>query len=90
MPRILCLDYGERRTGVAVSDETKTIAQGLPTIHRAGDKELPAQMRSLIDRARRPEHRGSLSDRESASHCPPRCTKRRLTPLLTRLQLTRG
>jgi len=26
MPRILCLDYGERHTGVAVSDETKTIA----------------------------------------------------------------
>ncbi len=40
MPRILCLDYGEKRTGVAVSDETRTIAQSLTTIHHATDEEL--------------------------------------------------
>ena len=48
MPRILCLDYGERHTGVAVSDETKTIAQGLQTIHNAGANELLAQVGRLI------------------------------------------
>lgn len=32
MGRVLCIDYGTRRIGLAVSDETQTIAQGLPTI----------------------------------------------------------
>lgn len=32
MPRILALDYGTKRTGVAVSDPTKTIAGALDTI----------------------------------------------------------
>jgi putative Holliday junction resolvase len=32
MGRILCLDYGLRRTGVAISDPTRTIAQPLCTI----------------------------------------------------------
>ena len=48
MSRILCLDLGERHTGVAVSDVTKTIAQGLPTIHHAGEKNLLAAVRQLV------------------------------------------
>jgi putative Holliday junction resolvase len=32
MGRILAIDYGERRIGLAISDETRTIAQGLRTI----------------------------------------------------------
>ncbi len=40
MGRILCIDYGERHTGVAVSDPTRTIAQALPTIHHATEREL--------------------------------------------------
>ncbi|MCS6819708.1 MAG: Holliday junction resolvase RuvX [Chitinophagales bacterium] len=32
MPRILALDYGKKRTGVAVSDPLKIIATGLDTI----------------------------------------------------------
>lgn len=32
MSRILALDYGSKRIGVAISDETKKIAQVLPTI----------------------------------------------------------
>lgn len=47
MPRILCLDYGERRTGVALSDETKTIAQSLTTINHKSDEELIAAISRL-------------------------------------------
>jgi putative Holliday junction resolvase len=32
MPRILAIDYGEKRTGIAVTDELQIIASGLTTI----------------------------------------------------------
>ena len=32
MPRILAIDYGLKRTGLAVSDPMKIIAQGLTTV----------------------------------------------------------
>lgn len=32
MPRILALDYGTKRTGIAVTDELKMIASGLTTV----------------------------------------------------------
>ena len=48
MSRILCLDYGERRTGVAVSDETRTIAQGLPTICHETEREQMAAIKRII------------------------------------------
>lgn len=32
MPKLLALDYGEKRTGVAVTDDSKIIASGLTTI----------------------------------------------------------
>ncbi len=32
MPRILCIDYGAKRTGLAVTDPLKIIATGLPTV----------------------------------------------------------
>ena len=32
MPRILCIDYGKKRTGIAVTDPLKIIATGLTTI----------------------------------------------------------
>ena len=34
--RILGIDYGARHVGVAVSDETRLIAQGLDTVHYKG------------------------------------------------------
>lgn len=37
--RIMCLDVGERWVGVAISDETKTLARGLGRIER-GEKEI--------------------------------------------------
>jgi putative Holliday junction resolvase len=48
MGRILCIDYGERHTGVAVSDPTRTIAQALPTIHHATQSELLEALQRLI------------------------------------------
>ncbi len=41
MSRVLALDYGERRIGVAISDPTRTIAQSLPTILRRRGKRPP-------------------------------------------------
>jgi putative Holliday junction resolvase len=32
MPRIISLDYGSKRTGIAVTDELKIIASGLTTV----------------------------------------------------------
>jgi putative holliday junction resolvase len=45
--RILCLDIGERRIGVAVSDELGTIASPVGMIRREGD--VAREVRSLID-----------------------------------------
>lgn len=33
MPRIIALDYGTKRTGIAVTDELQMIASGLTTVH---------------------------------------------------------
>ena len=48
MGRILCIDYGERHTGVAVSDPTRTIAQARPTIHHATESELLEALKRLV------------------------------------------
>ena len=32
MPRILAIDYGQKRTGIAITDELQIIASGLTTI----------------------------------------------------------
>jgi putative holliday junction resolvase len=39
--RVLGIDYGERRIGIAVSDPTATIAQPLPTLLRRRGKRPP-------------------------------------------------
>lgn len=41
MSRILALDYGEKRIGVAVSDPTRTIAAPLTTLKRRAGKRPP-------------------------------------------------
>lgn len=41
MSRILGVDYGERRIGLAVSDPTQTVAQSLPTLRRRRGKRPP-------------------------------------------------
>jgi putative Holliday junction resolvase len=39
--RVLALDYGERRIGVAISDPSATIAQPLPALIRRAGKRAP-------------------------------------------------
>ncbi len=41
MARILAVDFGERRVGLAISDPTATIAQPLPTLVRRAGKRAP-------------------------------------------------
>ena len=45
--RILCLDVGERRIGVAVSDPLGLTAQGLPTLENRGDAKNIAAVLDL-------------------------------------------
>ena len=48
--RVLGIDLGERRVGVAVSDPTGSIAQPLPTLRRRAGKRMPlATLRSLAE-----------------------------------------
>lgn len=46
--KILALDYGSARTGVAVSDPTGTIARPLCTVVRAASDEGLARLRDLV------------------------------------------
>lgn len=46
--RILGLDYGSRRIGVAVCDELGITAQGLPTIVRKNRGQVIAAIRELV------------------------------------------
>lgn len=49
MARILGIDYGERRIGLAISDPTATLAQPLPTlVRRAGKRPPIAQILEII------------------------------------------
>ena len=48
MPRILGVDYGSRRIGLAVSDPSATIAQPLPTLPRRAGKRPPVHAISQI------------------------------------------
>ncbi len=51
MPRVLGVDYGARRVGLAVSDPTGTIAQPLPTLSRRAGKRPPVQAVAELARA---------------------------------------
>jgi len=42
-PRVLAVDYGERRVGLALSDPTRTLASPLPTLLRRKGKRHPLQ-----------------------------------------------
>jgi putative Holliday junction resolvase len=47
MGRLLGLDIGEKRIGVAISDETRTLARPLLTVTRASKKEDFAHIETL-------------------------------------------
>ena len=42
--KILAVDYGERRTGLAVSDELGVTAQGLETIEVHNESDIPGRV----------------------------------------------
>jgi putative Holliday junction resolvase len=46
--RILCVDYGEKRLGLALSDELRTIAQPLTMIDRAKIKDPVGAICALV------------------------------------------
>ena len=47
MPRILCIDYGSKRTGIAVTDPLKIIATALTTIE---SKELISFLKNYFSK----------------------------------------
>ena len=48
MPRILAVDWGERRIGLAVSDDLGILATGLPTLEIRGEAEAVARVADTI------------------------------------------
>jgi putative Holliday junction resolvase len=49
MSRILAVDYGKKRVGLALSDPTRTLASGLPTLVRRPKQPLPEAIRRLVE-----------------------------------------
>jgi putative Holliday junction resolvase len=50
--RVLALDYGAARTGLAMSDETGTIASPLGVVERAASAAGIERIRSIVERER--------------------------------------
>jgi putative Holliday junction resolvase len=48
LPRILAVDWGERRIGLAVSDALGILATGLPTLEIRGEAEAVARVADTI------------------------------------------
>jgi putative Holliday junction resolvase len=48
MSRIMALDYGAARTGVALSDPSGTLATPLPAVERAGTRKGMARLADVI------------------------------------------
>ncbi|RMF65590.1 MAG: Holliday junction resolvase RuvX [Calditrichaeota bacterium] len=46
--RILAIDFGEKRVGLALSDPTGVIAQGLPTIEYRGQRHLLSELGNIV------------------------------------------
>ena len=49
MGRILSIDLGECRVGLAISDESQTIAQGLNTINHKNEDDLIAAINQIVN-----------------------------------------
>ena len=47
--RIMAIDYGVRRIGIAVSDPLRMIAQALPTIQLKGLKQILSALETIIN-----------------------------------------
>ena len=48
--RILALDYGTKRIGVALSDPTGTLARPLPFLAAKGDAKLAREVTALVEK----------------------------------------
>ena len=48
MSKVLAVDWGERRIGVAVSDPTRLLARALPTIYTDNPKDAVRQVASVV------------------------------------------
>ncbi|MCX7784782.1 MAG: Holliday junction resolvase RuvX [candidate division WOR-3 bacterium] len=48
MGRILAIDYGKRNIGLAISDETKTIAYGIDGIHYKNEETAIEKLQIII------------------------------------------
>ena len=49
MSRILAIDLGDKRIGIAISDPTQTIASPLKTIHFEGFRKLVIEIQLIIE-----------------------------------------
>jgi putative Holliday junction resolvase len=48
MSRVLAIDYGKRRVGLALSDPTRTLATGLPTLERRPGQSLADAIAAIV------------------------------------------
>ena len=46
--RILCLDVGDRKIGLSLSDRTGSIAQGLKLVRRSGDEQDVKELEQIV------------------------------------------
>ena len=78
--RVLALDYGAARTGVAVSDATGTIARPLGVVERAASEAGLAEVRALVRgarcRARDRRHAADAARRARRPGGRDRCVRR--------------
>ncbi|MFH1848455.1 MAG: Holliday junction resolvase RuvX [Candidatus Omnitrophota bacterium] len=68
--RIIALDVGEKRIGVAVSDPLGIIAQGLKTVHRKDDEQALSELRGIIAEKQADEVVVGLPLNMNGSHGP--------------------
>ena len=48
MPSLLGVDFGEKRVGVSLSDETMTIASAFKTLHFQGRKQILREIQAIV------------------------------------------
>ena len=48
--KILGIDYGEKRVGIAISDETLIFSFALKTIENKGDQDLVEEIKKIISK----------------------------------------
>lgn len=80
MPRLLAIDYGQKRTGLAVSDEMQIIAGGLTTVPTA------ALMDFLLDYVKREPVERIIVGLPRQMNNEPSENMRRITPFVNRLR----